>query len=42
MKLLSFEEIGFYTELPDTSEKVDNGRGGVSCNNEENTLTSLN
>ena len=33
---------GFYHEFTDTSEKADNGCGGVSCNDEENTQKSLN
>ncbi len=28
---------GFYPEFTDTSKKADNGRGGVSCRNAENT-----
>ncbi|MET0072187.1 MAG: hypothetical protein ABW096_19290, partial [Candidatus Thiodiazotropha sp.] len=28
---------GFYPDFTDTSKKADNGRGGVSCRNEENT-----
>ncbi|MFI0456390.1 MAG: hypothetical protein ACH254_02170 [Candidatus Thiodiazotropha endolucinida] len=30
-------EKGFYPEFTDTSKKADNGRGGVSCRNAENT-----
>jgi transposase len=32
--------LGFSPAIADTSEKADNGRGGVSCQKEENTRRS--
>jgi len=34
--------LGFYPAIADTSEKADNGRGGVSCQEEEHTRRSSN
>jgi hypothetical protein len=34
--------MGLTPDIADTSEKADNGRGGVSCQKEENTRRSSN